>query len=219
MDPLQQGTPRPATNSGSEDLVLLDLPQAGRSGNAVATIDAFSTNRRFLTATIATALNVDLPQLDIPEDQSDEKTTAPITGDHDAQSDREHLVGIYSGQIRARIERIWRRPRTAVNEGSTDITNRQNADESFHCLVNIVQDSDGRVQETQLLNCNGSIAWQQSLVRAINQSSPLPAPPDPKVFTRTVTLRFLGLAFVPGVGSDEYEIQGNPVALANTPAR
>lgn len=114
------------------------------------------------------------------------------------------LFGIYTGQIQARIDRVWRRPRTRVNEEASD-KKAGMGEESFQCEAQIVQDNTGNVQEILLPRCNGSLQWQHSLIVAIQQASPLPAPPDPAVFERSVTLRFLGLSYVKGVAEDEYE--------------
>jgi hypothetical protein len=120
-------------------------------------------------------------------------------------AERARLFGIYSGQIQARVERVWRRPRTPVNDGG-DSTNPRNSVEYFHCNVQIVQDPIGNVQEILLPNCNGSVTWQRSLVLAIQQASPLPAPPSPAVFSHTMALNFVGFAYIAGTSDDEYEI-------------
>jgi len=132
--------------------------------------------------------------------------------DEDAQSESsanvaEHarLMGIYSGQIRARIERIWTRPRTPVN----GLAPAASTLEYFHCQAQILQGPTGAVQEVLLPNCNGSVAWQRSLVLAIQQASPLPAPPSPSVFSRTVSVNFVGYPYVTGGSVEGYEIATN----------
>jgi hypothetical protein len=80
------------------------------------------------------------------------------------------------------------------------------ADETFRCQVEIVQDAHGNVAEILLPNCNGSVAWQQSLVSAIREASPLPAPPDQKVFSKSITLQFVSFAYRPGDPADNYEV-------------
>jgi hypothetical protein len=189
-------------------LVLLDL-SPGAQGGGLVKWDDVTSHRVQPKTMVAAEINLETPRVDLPEDQPVDGGGNQDPRDNNTQMTRAHLVGIYSGQIRARVERIWRRPRTPVSEaGGT--TGRPNVtSESFQCQVTIVQDSMGWVQETQLLDCNGSIAWQQSLVRAINQASPLPAPPDPKVFTRTVTLNFVGFEFGPGMNADDYELKSN----------
>jgi hypothetical protein len=52
---------------------------------------------------------------------------------------------------------------------------------------------------------------------AIQQASPLPAPPNPSLFTRTVTLSFIGLPYFAGASQDDYEIVAPQ--LAQTRAR
>ncbi len=103
------------------------------------------------------------------------------------------MVGRYLGQIDARVERAWIRPRAPIAPGL------------FTCRVRIVQEDDGHVQEIELIDCNGDAAWQTSLVRAIQSASPLPAPPDPKVFSRRLILEFHSTAFLPGIDPEGFE--------------
>jgi hypothetical protein len=63
------------------------------------------------------------------------------------------------------------------------------------------------VQEILLPQCNGSAAWLHSLVIAIQQASPLPAPPSPTVFTNALTMTFTGFEYRPDSSADEYEIE------------
>jgi hypothetical protein len=151
-------------------------------------------------------LNIEV--LTLGEEQASQST---VNGGDGAEQAR--LFGIYTVQIQARIERIWRRPRTPVYEN--DSREAATTDESFQCQAQIVQDARGNVQEILLLRCNGSPAWQQSLVIAIQQASPLPAPPSGRVFSRSITLNFLGLAYVPGSPDDDYDIAPTKVAQTN----
>jgi len=140
----------------------------------------------------------------LPKDAVDDPTSDATVASGDPAG-RVRLFGIYSGQIEARIARIWRRPRTPVTEGVAAARDKNSADTSFQCQVQIVQDGRGNVQEVLLPHCNGSVAWQHSLVTAIQEASPLPAPPDPKVFSRTITLNFVGLPYTNGSSEDDYE--------------
>lgn len=84
----------------------------------------------------------------------------------------------YLGQVNARIDRAWLRPRAPIG------------DDSFVCQVRIEQDTAGKVTEVTLERCNGSPRWQLSLVQAIESASPLPAPPDPALLVHEIHLRF-----------------------------
>jgi outer membrane biosynthesis protein TonB len=106
---------------------------------------------------------------------------------------RSNLIGRYLGQIDARIERAWRRPRTPVAEGL------------FSCRVRIEQDTRGDVQEITLEHCNGDTRWQVSLVQAIQLASPLPAPPDPTVFRRTIRMNFRSEPYSAQAAQDAFE--------------
>jgi len=103
------------------------------------------------------------------------------------------LAGRYLGQINSRIERAWRRPRTPVKEGL------------FSCRVRIEQDPRGEVKNITLEHCNGDTRWQVSLVHAIQLASPLPAPPDPGVFTPVLRMDFRAEPYSAQVQQDAYE--------------
>ncbi len=103
------------------------------------------------------------------------------------------MVGRYLGQIDARIERAWIKPRDPIASGM------------FACQVRIVQETDGGIQEIELVQCNGDTAWQRSLVSAIQSASPLPAPPTPEVFSRKLILEFHSAPFLPGADPEGFE--------------
>ncbi len=132
---------------------------------------------------------------------------APEAGD---PAVRALMFGRYTGQISARIERAWRRPRSPVTDAPVapprDSQTVNAADsETFTCRVQIRQDSRGNVQEVLLIRCNGTEAWRHSLVVAIDQASPLPAPPIPSVFARAVTMTFEAHAYRPGDPAYAYQ--------------
>lgn len=120
------------------------------------------------------------PQLAPPQDLLDPLANAkPPSPDVDAAGSSA-LAGRYLGQIDARIERAWLKPRTALDS------------DAFRCEVRIEQDAVGNVLEIELEQCGNDGRWQQSLVRAIQSASPLPAPPDPVVFRKSLRMSFIG---------------------------
>jgi TonB C terminal len=189
----------------AESIMLISLPTIADS-NQPAAQHLVSSLPDLTIMKIQSPVEVDPPgllnieALALSEDQS----SRPTSGNGDG-AELAELFGIYTGQIQARIDRVWRRPRTPVNE-TTAGKKPTDADESFKCEAQIVQDARGNVQEVMLPRCNGSAAWQRSLVEAIQQASPLPAPPSTKVFTQSITLTFVGLPFVQGASKEEYEI-------------
>lgn len=199
--------------SPSETLILLELPStlqhAHRSLEDLASLGPAPKNR------MMTVISADpLPHIDIPQDHiGDEQDPVAVTDSEDPAG-RARLVGLYSGQIQARIERGWRRPRTPVDDNDAT-PNGAPSDTPFQCQAQIVQDATGNVQEILLPNCHGSVAWQRSLVIAIQQSSPLPAPPNPNVFSHTITLNFIGYGFTRGADEGEYEIQAGNISPAS----
>lgn len=103
------------------------------------------------------------------------------------------LYGRYLGQIQARIERAWLRPRTAIGS------------DLFRCQVQIDQGRGGAVGDITLERCNGTVQWQESLVRAIEAAAPLSAPPNPAVFTHHVVLLFRSTGYAKGAPSGEFQ--------------
>lgn len=128
----------------------------------------------------------------LPSEASD-----PGSGASDGESGLGALYGRYLGQIHARVDRAWLRPRTAIGAPI------------FECQVQVDQNGVGRVLAITLLDCNGGSSWKLSLVQAIEAASPLPAPPNPAVFVHHVLLEFRALAYSPAVSAQLYE----PAAL------
>jgi hypothetical protein len=136
----------------------------------------------------------------LPDD--DDTTTAVSASEYSMSSSA--LYGRYMGQIDARIERAWLRPRDPIKEGA------------FFCRARIEQDASGSVTEITLQHCNGTARWQVSLVHAIQAASPLPAPPDPKVFKTVVHLDFTSQPYSPGSSQEIYE---TPVVAQSGPTK
>jgi colicin import membrane protein len=86
------------------------------------------------------------------------------------------LQARYAAEIRARVERAWNRPPTARP--------------GLHCTVTVMQVPGGTVTNVKIGTCNGDAAVQQSITLAVYRASPLPAPPDPSLFERNLTLEF-----------------------------
>ena len=110
------------------------------------------------------------------------------------------MFGRYMGQVMARIERAWLRPRSPIS------------DPLFRCRVEIKQSAKGDVLEVTMQQCNGDGHWQASLAAAIQTASPLPAPPDPSVFADTLTLTFDAEPFRAGGNGEGFEPQPSQIA-------
>jgi colicin import membrane protein len=82
----------------------------------------------------------------------------------------------YLAQIVAQVERNWKRPPTAKP--------------GLRCTVYVTQVPGGVVTDARVGECNGDDAVRQSIVQAVLNASPLPAPPDPSLFDRRVTMIF-----------------------------
>jgi len=131
-----------------------------------------------------TAANLDL------SDEPENRIPTEANGDEPGRS---MLFGRYMGQISARVERAWIRPRSVPSAGK------------FTCRAQITQDRKGQVQEVTLQECTNDPRWQVSLVRAINGASPFPAPPDLSVFSNLITVEFDSDPYVPGASEEGFE--------------
>jgi len=128
--------------------------------------------------------------------ESESNSSDPMVATDESSSDRSGralLFGRYLGQIQARVERAWVRPRTPIGE------------ELFECRLQVLQSKRGDVLEVTLQRCNGDTRWQVSLVQAIERASPLPAPPDPAVFAESLQLSFRSNAFNAQSTTDGFE--------------
>ncbi len=96
--------------------------------------------------------------------------------EHRLGAENAGLLGRYVAELRARIERAWNRPPTARS--------------GLRCIVNVTQVPGGTVTDVHVGDCNGDAAVRQSIVLAVFRASPLPAPPDPSLFERNLTLVF-----------------------------
>ena len=170
-------------------LTLIDEPNPGADIQAAQS----SADPAPSPPLAAALLPTPSPKFNLPPD--DDTDTTQATQSEPSQSDpgRQLLFGRYVGQITARIERAWMRPRTPIDSAF------------FACRVRVTQDRHGAVQEIELVKCNGSSKWQTSLVRAIQSASPLPAPPDADVFTDRLTLDLQSSTFTPGDPADGFE--------------
>jgi hypothetical protein len=190
-----------AKSEATESLVLISMPTNGISVTSASNNHFDLLNFKQMQFIAVTNLGPpDFSGLNLlPLDD----VQTPATTNEGDGTEQARFVGIYTGQIRARVERVWRRPRSPI--GSLDVVGSAANSDSFECQVQIVQDSHGNVQEVLLPQCNGTPAWQRSLVIAIQQSSPLPAPPSESVFSRSIVLNFVAFPFVPGSPVEEYE--------------
>jgi colicin import membrane protein len=86
------------------------------------------------------------------------------------------LLDQYAEVIRQKVERNWIRPASAR--------------EGLSCVVLVRQIPGGEVVDVRIVECNGDAAVLRSIETAVLRSSPLPAPPDPALFERTLEFTF-----------------------------
>jgi hypothetical protein len=202
--------PRPH-DSGALDAVVPEAAEEGalqvifikEPASAVSSADQRMASKadrspKFLPLPLVDPL-ADL-SLEVPQVSADDSSPSATWNEDTAV--RSAMFGRYLGQISARISRAWLRPRSAIGAPM------------FSCQVRIDQDARGNVQDVTLEECNGDTRWQLSLVQAIESASPLPAPPDPAVFTRIVHANFEARAYESGVPQAQYE----PEAVAEQAA-
>jgi len=82
----------------------------------------------------------------------------------------------WESQITARIQRAWLRPPSA----------RQGTE----CVLYVTQVPGGEVTSVRIGTCNGDQAVRASIEAAVYRASPLPPPPDPSLFERSLVITF-----------------------------
>lgn len=82
----------------------------------------------------------------------------------------------WAAAIQARIQRAWIRP--------------ESARAGLDCTVIVNQVPGGEVTGVRIGACNGDDVVRQSIEAAVYRASPLPQPPDPALFERTIEVRF-----------------------------
>ena len=145
-----------------------------------------------------------MPAFDLKNLTTDQDAPNPVPEAAGDMAGRAKLFGRYMGQVMARIERAWVRPRNPIG------------DPLFRCKVQIKQDKQGNVLEVMIVQCNGDGDWQMSLAAAIQTASPLPAPPDPSVFADALTLSFDSEPFRARGSGEGFEPEPIQVASAST---
>ena len=86
------------------------------------------------------------------------------------------LADAYRAALQSRIIQAWIKP-PAAKPG-------------IDCLVRVTQVPGGEVTRARVTQCNGDAAVRQSIENAVYRASPLPTPPDPSLFHRTLILEF-----------------------------
>lgn len=92
------------------------------------------------------------------------------------QAENAGLLNQYIAMIEQRIVRNWNRPPSART--------------GLECEVRVAQTPGGTVLSAQVTRCNGDAAVKQSIEAAVMRASPLPPPPDPRLFERNLILIF-----------------------------
>ena len=82
----------------------------------------------------------------------------------------------YYMAIMQKIRRNWVRPPTATP--------------GTECIVNVRQAPSGDVLNVTIVSCNRDEAVRRSVEAAVYKASPLPAPPDPRLFKRDLQIGF-----------------------------
>ena len=93
-----------------------------------------------------------------------------------SQAESSGLLNQYIALIQEQIVRNWNRPPSARA--------------GLECQVRVAQAPGGTVLSVEVGQCNGDVAVRQSIEAAVRRSSPLPPPPDPRLFERNLVLVF-----------------------------
>jgi hypothetical protein len=206
---------RPADGPGSvawasqgeqaESMMLLDLSSISKSPveeTPTPAIDAVGITPDELELQLVSVDPTPPPDLKFDEEAEEAETNNQAAGDPAGNA---VLFGRYMGHVAARIERAWMRPRSAVEAGQ------------FDCRARISQDRTGNVLSVDLFECSADEVWKKSLTSAILRASPISAPPEPWLFTNTLTLSFSAQQYEDGKTAEYlYEPVIRRVAMQET---
>ncbi len=198
---------RPAEDdspSSSMAVSFIDAPDEGSDAESKQNHDRLEANPPLSSV----AFPAPEPTDTLPSLEDTDPARSEPDGSSPSDPGRRLQFGRYIGQISARIERAWLRPRTPIDH--TDF---------FACQAKITQDRSGVVKEIELVRCNGTPRWQTSLVQAIQSASPLPAPPDPDVYRSELMLEMQSATFTPGVSPEGFEPVSSAVAMGRAAER
>jgi len=103
--------------------------------------------------------------------QMDSEQRARTAQQQDAQK------ALWISQIEDKIRRNWVRPLSSPDE--------------FKCTVKVEQLPGGQVVNARIASSCGGPALDESVVRAVIRSDPLPIAPDPAIFERNILIEFV----------------------------
>jgi colicin import membrane protein len=92
------------------------------------------------------------------------------------QAENSGMLNQYVALIQQRVIRNWNKP-TSARAG-------------IQCDVKVTQAPGGTVLSVQVDKCNGDAAVRQSIQAAVYRASPLPPPPDARLFQRVILFQF-----------------------------
>jgi hypothetical protein len=173
----------------AESMILLDLSaitQTTKADTPSPRIDAEGITPDEMKLELVSVDPSPPPELEI-EEVAEAETSNEAAGDPAGNA---AMFGRYMGQVAARIERAWMRPRAPLAGGH------------FDCRARITQDRGGAVIDIDLQGCSEDVVWRKSLESAIRRASPLSAPPEPWLFASTISLSFSANQYADGVTPD-----------------
>jgi colicin import membrane protein len=118
-------------------------------------------------------------QLEAAQKREQEQMQAEAAAAAQRAAEQKQLASaaeLYALAIQQKVQRHWIKPPYATS-GQT-------------CRVLIRQIPGGEVISVEMRSCDGDAALQRSVEQAIYMASPLPEPPDPRVFARDLAFTF-----------------------------
>jgi colicin import membrane protein len=110
--------------------------------------------------------------------------TAELKGKHKwrenerkAEHERRRQIAQWSAAIKAKIQRLWRKPESASKGES--------------CQVYVRQTTGGYIEDVKVQQCTGDEEFRRSIEAAVLLASPLPPPPTPEIFDHELVFTFI----------------------------
>ena len=105
-----------------------------------------------------------------------ELAAASAVEDEARRAEEAGLLDPYLRAIHDQIQRKWNPPLSARA--------------GLECVINVTQIPSGHVTAVSFGQCNGDDAVKRSIEAAVQAASPLPRPPVPSLFNRTIAVTF-----------------------------
>jgi colicin import membrane protein len=170
-----QAAQRAAEEKAAADKAAADQAAADKAAQEKAAVAAKAAEQKRKAEEAAAAAAAAAEAQEQSEREADLQRSLAEESRTDSAASNAALAS-WRSQITAKITRAWLRPPTARA--------------GLECDLYVTQVPGGDVTQVKLGQCNGDQAVRDSIEAAVYRASPLPPPPDPALFDRSLKITF-----------------------------